>query len=364
VNTTPALLSGVVAALLEGVGVGLATRSLDAEIASHACYGPLVATHEIALEQRTVHGHFSRELESILTVDSGDTVSFPTLDCGWGLGPPPPEAGERWRLQPRDPERDQGHALVGPIEVRGARPGYVLEVRVEEVRSGAWGWTWAAGWNSALNDRLRLPDLDGHLLEWTLDPGARVARDQKGREVVLRPFLGVLGMPPAENGVHSTMPPRSTGGNIDCKELVEGSTLFLPIAVEGALFSAGDGHAAQGDGEVGQMAIECPLERVRLTLTVRDDVSLTTPAAKTLSAWLTFGFDEHLDEAMVQALNAMLDLMERELNVDRKEALALASVVVDLRVTQVVNGVAGVHARLALDVLDRLRDPRSSRAAD
>jgi acetamidase/formamidase len=105
------------------------------------------------------------------------------------------------------------------------------------------------------------------------------------------------------------------------------------------------------------MAIECPLDLVRLTLTVREDLSLETPAAKTPSAWLTFGFGETLDDAMVQALNAMLDLMERELEVDRKEALALASVSVDLRVTQVVNRVVGVHARLAVDVLEGLRAP-------
>jgi acetamidase/formamidase len=129
------------------------------------------------------------------------------------------------------------------------------------------------------------------------------------------------------------MPPRTTGGNIDCKELVVGSTLLLPIAVEGALFSAGDGHAAQGDGEVGQMAIECPLERVQLTLSVREDPTLVMPCALTPTAWIVFGFDEDLDEAVVQALNGMIDLMDRELGPERKEALALASVVVDLRVT-------------------------------
>jgi acetamidase/formamidase len=319
-----------------------------------------VTIHEIPLDQRTVHGQFSRELEPILTIDSGDAVSFATLDAGWGRGPPPPEMGERWQLQPRESERDsegrpRGHALVGPIAVRGARPGAVLEVRIDEVRAGSWGWTWAGGSWSALGERLRLPDLDGHLLEWDLNGARGVARDQKGREVELRPFLGVLGMPPDEPGMHSTMPPRATGGNIDCKELIEGSTLLLPIAVEGALFSAGDGHAAQGDGEVGQMAIECPLERVQLTLTVRDDLAIVTPQALTPTAWLAFGFDEDLDEAAVQALNGMLDLMGRELGLERKEAVALASVVVDLRVTQMVNRVRGVHASLSLGALERLR---------
>ena len=154
-------------------------------------------------------------------------------------------------------------------------------------------------------------------------------------------------MPPPEPGVHSTQPPRVSGGNIDCKELVAGTTLFLPIPVDGALLSAGDGHAAQGDGEVSQLAIECGLERAQLTVSVRDDLTLSTPIARTGDAWLTFGFDEDLDEAAAIAIDAMLELMGREHGLERREALALASVVVDLRVTQMVNRVRGVHAVLA-----------------
>jgi len=240
---------------------------------------------------------------------------------------------------------------VGPIAVRGASPGDVLAVRIDEIAPGPWGWTWAAGWSSELNDRLRLPDLDGHLLEWDLDADLGLARDRGGREVPLRPFLGVIGVAPAEPGIHPTMPPRRTGGNIDCKELVAGSVLFLPVAVEGALLSAGDGHAAQGDGEVSGLAIETAFARVQLTLSLRDDLSLETPIARTHDSWVTFGFDEDVDEAAVIALNAMLDLIERELAIDRKEALALASVVVDVRITQLVNGVRGVHALLPVSGL-------------
>jgi len=152
-------------------------------------------------------------------------------------------------------------------------------------------------------------------------------------------------------GVHSTIPPRRWGGNIDCKELLAGTTLFLPIAVDGALLSAGDGHAAQGDGEVSQLAIEAPVERAQLTLSVRDDLSLTAPIAWTPEAWLTFGFDEDLDEAAALAVDGMLQLMGREYGLERREALALASVVVDLRVTQLVNGAQGIHARLAHEAL-------------
>ena len=147
------------------------------------------------------------------------------------------------------------------------------------------------------------------------------------------------------------------GGNLDCTELVAGTTLFLPIAVEGALFSAGDPHAAQGDGEVSQVALECPLERAVLSLVVRDDLPLETPLARTPEGWLTLGLDEDLDEAAAIAVDAMLTLMEREHRLDRRDALALASVVVDLRVTQIVNGVGGVHALLRDDAI---RLPRSS----
>ena len=151
------------------------------------------------------------------------------------------------------------------------------------------------------------------------------------------PFLGVIGMPPPEPGEHSTIPPRRWGGNIDCKLLTAGTTLYLPIPVDGALLMAGDGHGAQGDGEVSGTAIECPLERAQLTLDVRDDLELRSPVARTRDAWLAFGFDVDLDLAAEQATATMLDLMERELGIGRREALALASVDVDLHVTQIVN---------------------------
>jgi acetamidase/formamidase len=155
-----------------------------------------------------------------------------------------------------------------------------------------------------------------------------------------------MGLAPAAPGRHSTIPPRTCGGNLDCRDLVAGSTLWLPIEVEGALFSCGDGHAAQGDGEVAGTAIECPLERAELTFSL-DERSLTTPVARGADgSWLTLGLHEDLDEAAFIALNAMLELMAREYDLPRREALALASVHVDLRITQMVNDVRGVHAVL------------------
>jgi acetamidase/formamidase len=310
-----------------------------------------VAHHEIPLERRTLHGHFSRDLEPILTIDSGDSIAFSCLHAGW-RGVSNEHFGER-RLDGE--EVDAGHALIGPIEVRAARRGATLEVRIDEVRVGPWGVTDAGGWHTPLNERLGVADGDTAILDWELDGAAGVGRDQAGRAVALDPFLGVIGMPPDEPGIHSTAPPRACGGNIDCKELVAGTTLHLPIPVEGALLSAGDGHAAQGDGEVSQLAIETPLERAQLTVSVRDDLELSMPVAWTPDAWLTFGFHEDLDEAAALAIDGMLGLMGREHGLERREALALASIVVDLRVTQIVNGVSGIHARLAHDAL-RLND--------
>ena len=280
--------------------------------------------HELPLDARTLHGCFSRDLEPVLAVEPGDSVRFAVPNASWVL-----ESGEQ--LVSRDPSVHDGHALAGPIEVRGATPGRTLAVRVDEVSAGSWGVT----------------GTEGESVRWELADGLGRAI---GRTVALAPFLGVMGMPPPESGVHSTRPPRRSGGNIDCRELVAGSTLYLPVPVEGALFSAGDGHAAQGDGEVSGSAIETPAS-AQLTLDLRDDLPLEWPAARTAGAWLTFGFDEHLGRAARIAVDGMLDLMEREHGLARREALALASVVVDLRVTQVVNVALGVHAVLADDAL-------------
>jgi acetamidase/formamidase len=307
-----------------------------------------VATYWLEPERATLHGRFSRELPPALTIDPGDTVVLRTLQAGWALGPRPDD-NPRSRpptFEPRDPTRDDGHALCGPIAIRGAEPGMALGVRIDDLRPGAWGMTFAGGWSSAVNDRLGVAEGEETVLRWDLDPDALVGRDQFGHELPLHPFMGVMGLPPDEPGWHSTVPPRPCGGNIDCKELVPGSTLYLPVTVPGALFSVGDGHARQGDGEVSQTAIECPMDRVELTFTLHPDLHLTTPRAETPAGWLTFGFHTDLDEAMLIALAAMIELIEERHGLPRGRALALASLVVDLRITQVVNQVLGVHAVL------------------
>jgi acetamidase/formamidase len=307
-----------------------------------------MATHHIEPERHTLHGHFSRDLPPILTIDSGDTVSYSTLDAGWGLEAPKASGEERRHFEPRDTELDAGHALCGPIAIRGAEPGMTLEVRIDEVRPGAYGWTWAGERWHDISEKLGTLGQNTTLV-WHLDAEKMTGRDQFGHTISLHPFMGVMGMPPNEPGVHLTAPPRNCGGNIDCKELVAGTTLYLPISVPGALFSVGDGHAAQGDGEVSVTAIECPMDRVVLTFDLNENMYLTTPRANTPAGWITFGFHEDLDEATLIALNGMLNLMTEQYDLKRIEALALASLVVDMRITQIVNGVRGVHAVLPHD---------------
>ena len=305
----------------------------------------LMAIYTIEPERRTLHGRFSREFEPALTIDPGDTVHFRTLDAGWGLEPPTASGAPRRKFEPRLEGRDDGHALCGPIAIRGAQPGMTLEVQINEVRPGAWGWTSAGGWDSEVNRRLGVVDHETRLM-WTLDADAVIGRNQYGHTIALRPFMGVMGMPPDEPGLHPSWPPRVNGGNIDCKELVAGSTLYLPIPVPGALFSVGDGHAAQADGEACSTGIECPMERVDLTFRLRDDLRLTAPRANAPAGSITFGFHEDLNEATLIALEAMLALLGEQHGLKRLDALAMASLVVDLRITQIVNGVRGVHALL------------------
>lgn len=300
--------------------------------------------HELHPGRHTVHGAFSADTPPALTIDAGETVRFGTWDAGWSLGP---FTGGHFPDRPRHEGYTEGagHALTGPVAVRGARAGQTLVVRIHTVVPGPWGMTCGGGWPSAFNNRYGVADA-GVVHAWTLDTTAMTGRNQHGHTVALRPFMGVLGMPPPEPGAHSTVPPRRWGGNLDCRELIPGSTLFLPIPVDQALFSVGDGHAAQGDGEVSGTAIECPMDRVELTLDVRDDLPLDGPIAHTPAGWLAFGLGDTLDDAAYAALERMFALLRRLHGVARPDAVALASVAVDLRITQIVNQVVGVHAVL------------------
>ncbi len=301
-----------------------------------------MARHRLDPDHGTVTDVFSPELPPVLTIDPGDTVIVRSLDASGHL--------ERQQSPGDGPptliENRRGHCLTGPIEVRGAEPGMTLSIQLVDLQPADWGFTVAAARATPLNRRLGLADAAPSWLLWDLDVEKLTGTNDRGHTVDLAPFLGVIGVPPAEPGEHSTVPPRpSSGGNIDCRELVAGSTLHLPVTVPGALLCLGDGHAAQGDGEVSGTAIECGMTTEVVVDLVPapavPGVHAVTPAGR-----ITFGFHPDLDEAMVDALAAMVSWMEQLFDLDRGTALALASTVVDLRITQVANETWGVHAVL------------------
>jgi acetamidase/formamidase len=305
-----------------------------------------MTSHRLDPAPGTTMDVFSRDHAPVLTVDPGDTVTVGSLDASGHL------ARQRFpgEVQPKLIPGGRGHCLTGPIEVRGAEPGSVLAVRLVSVRPDDWGWTVAAAQDNWLTRRLGLADGPPSWLLWDLDVERGVGVNDRGHSVALAPFLGVIGLPLDEPGEHSTIPPRAVGGgNIDCRELVAGSTLYLPVTVPGALLHLGDGHAAQGDGEVGGTAIECPMTTEVVLDLITDPVApgihAITPAGR-----LTFGFHQDLNEAMAEALDSMLVWMQALLALDgddaKATALAVASTAVDLRVTQVANGTWGVHAVL------------------
>ncbi len=298
--------------------------------------------HQLEPTPSTTADAFSRDIPPVLTVDPGDTVVVRSLDAA-GFLARQQQPGAR---PPVMFKADRGHCLTGPIEVRGAAPGDVLAVRLAALRPADWGWTVSAARDTPLTRRLGLHEGPPSWLLWEIDAAAGTATSNYGHTIAIAPFLGVTGVAWDEPGEHSTIPPRAVGGgNIDCRELVAGSTLYLPVTVPGALLSLGDGHAAQGDGEVAGTAIECGMT-TRAQLDLVTDPPVPGVHAETPAGRITFGFSADLNEAMGDALNAMLGWLQGLYQLDKAAALAAASPVVDLRVTQVANQAWGVHAVL------------------
>ncbi len=293
---------------------------------------------------------FSAEHEPLLTVDPGDTVIARSLDARGYLERHefPGDAGKPKTF----PDEVRGHCLNRPVAVRGAVPGDMLAVEIVSLTPDSWGWTVAAaGPASVVLRRLGLVGAEAAWLLWEIDHAAGTATANGKYTRPIAPFLGITGVAPAGKGEHSTVPPRAeAGGNIDCKELVAGSTLYLPVNTDDALLYLGDGHAAQGDGESCGTAIECGMT-TEVVVRLAPDRPLPTIHAKTPAGKITFGFSPDLNEAVGDALDAMVTWLAALYGTSRAEALALASTCVDLRVTQIANVTWGVHALLPPDLL-------------
>jgi acetamidase/formamidase len=300
--------------------------------------------HKLEATPETVHwGYLSAALKPVLTVSSGDRIEIGTVS---GLpevaANSPYGAPEALLAIHRSHARRTipGHICTGPIAVSGALPGDVLQVDIETVEPDS---DWAYTGIRPLAGALPYDFTERHLSYIRIDREKHVAELPWGMTVPLRPFFGVMcSAPPPEWGELATPPPRQNGGNMDNKELVAGSRLFLPVFVPDALFSVGDGHGAQGDGEICIAAVEMGMRGI-FRLSIRRDFRLDWPIAETPTHIITMAFDPDLDDAVVVAIRQMIELLVRLSGISRIEAYKLLSYVGDLRVTQVVNGNKGIH---------------------
>ena len=305
-----------------------------------------MANHRLDAAPETVHwGYFDAKLRPLLSVASGDTVTISTVSGMASQMPAPPLVVPKAlaAIQQSVPQKLPGHICTGPVAVRGARAGQVLEVRIKAIELHYdWGYNVIRPLVGALPDDFH----DTTLIHIPLDRQKNVGKLPWGLDLPLAPFFGVMAVaPPPAWGMVSTLPPRRNGGNLDNKELVAGTTLYLPIHVDEALFSVGDGHGAQGDGEVCITAIETGLIGT-FELHVRGDMSLEWPLAETPTHMITMAFDPDLDDCVVIALRQMIDLVARRAGITREQAYTLCSLAADLRVTQVVNGNKGIHVMM------------------
>jgi len=318
--------------------------------AKHAMVGK---THVLRSGPDTIHwGYLDGALNPVLTVDAGDRV---VIECVSGNPEWMPPASTGFEILPelrnihQQVKRGFGnHVFSGPIFVRGAAVGDVLEVHIREIELRQnWGYNLFRAYGGTLPEEFPYY----RIIHVELDRKRNVAVLPSGLTVPIRPFFGQLAVaPPKRFGRQNSKEPREFGENIDCKELTAGSTIYLPVLNDGALFSTGDGHAAQGDSEVNGTVIETSLTGT-IEFHVRRDLGWRLPRAQTATHFITFGLDADLDDAARQALHEMLDWIVALTGISRDEAYALSSFAVDLRVTQTVNNVKGVHAMLDRSIL-------------
>jgi acetamidase/formamidase len=312
-------------------------------------------THVLRSTPETVHwGYFDGGLPPVLTINSGDRV---LIECVSGNPEWLPPASSNFEILPElkliheKVKRGTGnHILTGPIHVDGAKVGDVLEVRIQTITVRQdWGFNLFRAYMGTLPEDFPY----FRLMHVAIDRETNVGILPSGLKVPLAPFFGQLAVaPPKAYGRQNSKEPREFGGNIDCKDLVAGSTIYLPVLNDGALFSTGDGHAAQGHGEVDGTAIETSLAGT-FEFHVRKDLGWRMPRAETPTHYITFGLDSDLDDAARQALRQMIDWIVTLTGIGKDEAYALCSFATDLHVTQTVNNVKGVHAMIAKAILQR-----------
>jgi len=297
-----------------------------------------------ATPSTVVWGYYSSQAKPVLTVKSGDTVRIQTLStCApermKAAGVPVPQYDQDIHTQVTD-RGPGGHILTGPVALEEAEPGDVLEVQIQKIDIDV-----SFACNSFGPGRGFLPNDFPYARTKVipLDLTRMIGKFGPGIEIPLRPFFGSMGLAPPGGGRVSSGPPWMHAGNMDNKELVAGTTLFIPVHVKGALFEAGDGHAGQGNGEVDITAMETWLTGT-FKFVVHKDRHLRWPRAETPTSYISMGFDEDLKTATEMAVRNMIDFLVEEKHLSRDDAYALVSVAVDVDITQLVDGKMGVHA--------------------
>lgn len=306
-------------------------------------------THRLEATPSTVaYGYYWSEARPVLRIQSGDILDVDTLLTSTpdrlekaGVSPDNVQASLRAVVETVKDRGPGGHILTGPVFVEGAEPGDALEVRVLSIDLPlGYGYNGCSGFireNCEPGRGITIIPLDRERLVGLFRPGI---------EIPLRPFFGSMGVaPPPAAGRVSSNPPGIHAGNLDNKELVAGTTLWIPVHVPGALFEIGDGHAAQGDGEVDQTAIETSL-RGRVQLTVRKGLTLKWPRAETPAHFISMGTDVDLTAATRIAIQEMIDFLVQTRGLDRHSAYQLTSLAGDVAITQLVDGTMGVHVKM------------------
>jgi len=308
-------------------------------------------THQLKVTPETVAwGYYDAKAKPVLRIDSGDAVEVETLltnsPAGLRRAGVPADQIEQSLRDIYEQVKDKGpggHILTGPIYVEGAEVGDVLEVRIEKI-----GLALAYAYNG-FSPRFGFLPEDFTYQKTKIIPLDRekmVAHFSPGAEIPLKPFFGSMGVAPDESaGRISSAPPGTHAGNLDNKELVEGTTLFIPVHTKGALFEVGDGHAGQGNGEVDITALETSLTG-RLRFVVRKDMKLKWPRAETPTHWIVMGMDKDLTEATKIAVREAVDFLVKTKGMEKADAYMLASVAVDFEITQLVDGNKGVHGMI------------------
>jgi len=308
----------------------------------------MASQHRLTSVAEHLHwGAFSAAFPAVLEVDDGDQVVIETISGGPNQVPaekrdnllPDHAAFLASGVKPILP----GHVLTGPVAVRGAEPGDVLEVRVIDVALRQdWAWNMIAPLKGSLPEDFSTT----RVIHIALDDEAGTATPPWGVELPINPFFGVMGVaPPPEWGTITSIIPQPHGGNLDIKELGAGATLYFPVYNSGGMFSTGDGHALQGDGESCLSAAETALIGT-FEFHVRKDLSLKMPRAETADHYITMGFDVDLDDAAKQALRDMIVLITERTNLSREDAYSLCSLAADVRISQLVNVNKGCHVML------------------